>query len=288
MSEIQLIKSSINYTGNKWKLLPKLLELFPKDVSTFVDMFGGGGTLSINVKADKTIYNDIVPYVANVFIGLQKETSKSALIKINAVINKYKLSKTNKVGFESLRNAYNLGERSWENFYVLMQYSFNYNYRFNSEHKYNMPHGKNRSEFTKRTEEKLIKFINKLRDMDITFITKDFRKVDLSSLDDKSFVYVDCPYLISTANYNDGKRGFTGWTTVEELELLSLLDSLNERKIKFGLSNVLSLDGKTNEILSKWSKKYTVHHLSMDYSNCNYQKKDKTNSDTDECYICNY
>ena len=284
---MELIKSPTNYVGNKWKLLPLLLELFPKDISVFMDLFGGGATVSLNVKANHIVYNDIVPYVANMFSELQEETSESALSKIYSVIDKYKLSKTNKEGFVNLRNDYNSGDKSWENFYTLMQYSFNYSFRFNNNHEYNCAFGINRSEFTKNTEEKFTKFMKRLKEIDIVFAVNDFRNVDLSDFDHNDFVYVDCPYLISTANYNDGKRGFTGWTEKEELDLLSLLDKLNEQGVRFGLSNVFELDGKSNGVLKEWSKKYKVYHLDMDYSNSNYQKRNK-NTNTDEVYICNY
>lgn len=72
-----------------------------------------------------------------------------------------------------------------------------------------------------------------------------------------------------------------------ERKLLKLLDNLNENGVKFALSNVLSNKGKTNEILLKWSRKYTVHHLNITYANCNYHTKDK-NSKADEVLIVNY
>ena len=283
----KLIKSPINYTGNKWKLLPTLLELFPNNISVFMDLFGGGATVSLNVKANHIVYNDIVPYVASMFSELQEETLESSLQKINEVIETYNLNKVENTGFVKLREDYNSGNKSWQNFYALMQYSFNYNYRFNNNQEYNMPHGKDRSEFTKNTEEKFTKFMKRLKELDITFTINDFRNVDLSDFDHNDFVYVDCPYLISTANYNDGKRGFTGWTEKEELDLLNLLDKLNKQGVRFGLSNVFELDCKSNDMLKKWSNKYKVYHLDMDYSNSNYQKRNK-NTNTDEVYICNY
>lgn len=36
------VKSPLNYTGGKSKLLPQLLNRFPKNIVTFVDIFGGG------------------------------------------------------------------------------------------------------------------------------------------------------------------------------------------------------------------------------------------------------
>ena len=48
------IKSPLNYTGGKYRLLSQLLPLFPKNISTFVDLFTGGGTVALNVDSQKT------------------------------------------------------------------------------------------------------------------------------------------------------------------------------------------------------------------------------------------
>ena len=53
------IKSPINYIGGKYKLLPQIIPLFPKNINTFVDLFGGSGTVLMNVVANRYIYNDI-------------------------------------------------------------------------------------------------------------------------------------------------------------------------------------------------------------------------------------
>lgn len=36
------IKSPLNYVGGKFKLLPEIIPLFPTNINTFVDLFGGG------------------------------------------------------------------------------------------------------------------------------------------------------------------------------------------------------------------------------------------------------
>ena len=38
----EYIKSPLNYTGGKYKLLPQILPLFPNEIDTFIDLFGGG------------------------------------------------------------------------------------------------------------------------------------------------------------------------------------------------------------------------------------------------------
>ena len=58
------IKSPLNYVGGKYKLLSQILPLFPSNINTFVDLFGGGGNVIVNVKAEHCIYNDILKQVA--------------------------------------------------------------------------------------------------------------------------------------------------------------------------------------------------------------------------------
>ena len=59
MIKSEYIKSPLNYVGGKYKLLPQILPLFPKNIDTFVDLFGGGFNVGINVPAKEVIYNDL-------------------------------------------------------------------------------------------------------------------------------------------------------------------------------------------------------------------------------------
>ena len=58
------IKSPLNYTGGKYKLLPQIMSSFPSEgCNTFVDLFTGGLNVGVNVNA-KTIYaNDRISYL---------------------------------------------------------------------------------------------------------------------------------------------------------------------------------------------------------------------------------
>ena len=138
-----------------------------------------------------------------------------------------------------------------------------------------------------RIEENLKVFLETLKQKEIIFTSLDFLNVDLSELGEEDFVYCDPPYLISNASYNDGNRGFKNWTEKEEKELLELLDSLNQRNIKFALSNVLYHKGQENKILAEWSRKYKIHYIDKSYSNCNYQLKNRENKSI-EVLVANY
>jgi site-specific DNA-adenine methylase len=169
--------------------------------------------------------------------------------------------------------------------YVLIIYSFNNQIRFNSKGEFNLPVGKR--DFNLNMRNKLSKFINRLKSGDYQFISRDFREFDMDVLDSNSFVYADPPYLITCATYNE--QG--GWTRKYEKDLLSFLDRLSSKNIKFALSNVFLSKGKTNEILMIWAgknkDKYRVIDLNYNYSNSNYQTKDRTTA-TREVLILNY
>ena len=177
----------------------------------------------------------------------------------------------------------NNGRNDWIILYTLMCHSFNWQMRFNNIHQYNSSWGKDRSSFTNRQKDSLIAMKNKIS-TDITVMSKSFEDIDFSDFDENDLIYFDPPYYNSVGNYNDGKRGFEGWTAEHEKKLYELLDSLDKQGTKWALSNNLKYN---NEFLNVWMNRYNIHYLSRDYLNCNYHKKDRETKDI-EVLITNY
>ncbi len=303
-SNQEVIKSPLNFTGGKYKLLSQILPLFPKDISTFIDLFCGGCNVAVNVSAKKIICNDIDANLIGLFSYFKNTSYEVLLPKIQKIINDYNLSDSNKngytfyncnsanglgnynrTGFLNLRKTFNELQKNDANYflflYVLIVYAFNNQIRFNSDGEFNLPVGKR--DFNIRMQNKLKSFLFTLSNKNISFSNKDFTRIKVSSLSVKDFVYVDPPYLITCATYNE-----KSWNENEEKRLLAYLDELNDNKIRFALSNVLSTDGKTNDILKQWlgEKGYNCYHLDFSYNNSNYHKKNI--SKTDEVLITNY
>lgn len=281
---MKYVKSPLNYVGGKYKLLPQIMPLLPDNIENFVDLFAGGCNVGVNVNANKIICNDINKHVIDLFNEWKELNSEEALTILQSTISKYELSKTNEEGFKQIRKDYNDGNKSWDMFYAMLTNAFNYQIRFNKNGEYNMPFGRNRSCFNPSLQKNFIAFIDRINEIDIEFTCNDFTKIDLSLLTKDDLVYLDPPYLITCASYNENG----GWNETKEFELLKLLDELNDKNVRFALSNVLENKGKRNEILIEWSSKYNVHHLNNNYSNCNYHAKDKSTNTTDEVLITNY
>ena len=259
---------------------------FPPKCDTFVDLFTGGLNVGINVNA-KTIYaNDKISYLVELYRVFQNTNTEELIINIKNIIDEYKLSKTNIDGYNHLRDDYNNSKNSLKLF-VLTCYSFNHQIRFNNSFKFNTSFGKERSSYNNSIEKNLREFCEVLHKKNVVLTNIDFRKFDFSILKAGDMVYCDPPYLITTGAYNDGKRGFGDWKQEDDDALLELLNKLNEREIKFALSNVFYHKGEANEKLIEWSKKYTVTYLDKNYSNCNYHIKER-NAKTVEVLITNY
>lgn len=282
----------LNFQGGKYKLLPQILSLFPDDIHCFIDLFGGGFNVGANVKCENVIYNDLCPQVVDLLQQFYKNSSEYIHEQIIKTIKEYNLSRSDLNGYEfygcnsnnglseynkpkysKLREDYNQNP-DWVKFYTLIACSFSNQIRFNSKGMFNMPCGKR--DYNLSLQKKLRVFVEELHKKNIQFWNKDFRDCNLFSGD---FIYCDQPYYNSVATYNENG----GWSEKDERDLLYCLDVVNEHNGRFALSNNLKYD---NSLLNEWKNKYNVHYLNGDYSNCNYQKKDK--SKDIEVLITNY
>ena len=278
------IKSPLNYIGGKYKLLPQIMPLIPKNINIFVDLFCGGGNVGVNADCKKLIFNDMNTILMEMFRTFASMNLEDLLAKIDSTIAKWNLSMTNEDAFIAFREHYNK-TRNPIDLYVLSCFSFNYQFRFNNNHEYNNPFGRNRSRYSDTMKTNLIRFVQKVQSVSAEFVSHDFAKFAIDDLTEKDFVYCDPPYLITTGSYNDGNRGFKNWTKESDKALYTLLDKLNEKGVRFALSNVFTHKGEQNHILIDWAKKYTVHHLQKDYSNSSYNTE---RLGSDEVLVTNY
>lgn len=299
---MKYIKSCLNYTGGKYNLLNQILPYFPYKINKFVDIFCGGANVALNVESNQTICTDINVPLINLFNYIKNNNLNYILNSIEEIIQYYNLSETDKYGYDyyncnssnglgkynkkgylKLREDYNLNNtHDFDKclyFYILIVFGFNNQIRFNKKGSFNNPVGKR--DFNKNTQKNLKNFHRIINKKKINFFIQDFREFDVNTLSPNDFVYADPPYLITTASYNEQNA----WTDNEEYELLNFLDKLNEKNIKFALSNVLESKGKENKILKNWAKNYNINYLNKNYNNSNYHTK---KGKSVEVLICNY
>lgn len=276
------IKSPLNYTGGKFKLLPQIIPLFPSNINTFVDLFGGGFNVGINVNCNKIIYNEITSEITDLFKNMYINDYDTVILNIESTIFNYN-NVSEKEDFLKLRKDYN-ENKSWDKLFVLSCYGFNYSIRFNNKGEYNVPSGIGKCKYSVSMKDRIFTLKESLDKKEVEFHSKDFRELDLSKLTKDDFVYIDPPYLITKANYNNN------WKEQEEKDLLDLMDNLNKRGVRFALSNVIKHKGLSNDLLIEWAKKYNVYYLNMNYNNSWYANKSNGSKDnlTIEVLITNY
>ena len=307
----EFIRSPINYTGNKYRILPQIFNYFPSKINIFVDLFCGGATVGFNVDAEKIILIDSNPKIINLLKTLANNDINKIINKIEKIIDiyglSYSLKKTysyyrnsgyvvgnnglknyNTKGFYKLRNDYNnlKNKNSFKAnimLYTLMVYCFNNDIRFNSKGEFNLPVGK--TDFNKNNYCKLCAYNNRAKNINYEFINADFRSKKVENILLKAdFVYCDPPYLITNAVYNENN----GWSEKKEYDLLNILKKIDYKGKKFALSNVLRKVGKENIILSDWiyNNHFVKHDINYHYRSSSYNKINR-NSCEEEVLITN-
>jgi len=305
MSNNKYHRSPIRYSGSKYTLLPQIIPLFPdkSEVDYFFDLFGGSGTVSLNVDYSKIYYNEINTHVLDLLFTFLYKTPQTIDEHIKQRIKDFNLPEykgqmsveEEKANYLKFRNFYNTSREltSDLDLLTLTYFSFSQQMRFNDAGMFNLPRGNNY--YTKDRYEEFEHAYNIVRKPN--FIFSSFNAFDiiysvLGKLENNHFVtaskdisrcffYADPPYTNTTAVYNE--KG--GWTIKDDLELFKALDAINDKGGKFALSNVASAKGKTNQHLLDWaeSKGYKIIPLDKQYS-----AMGKGNANAKEVLIINY
>lgn len=272
-----------------------------------IDLFCGGATVGMNTNAKKIIFIDNSPEIINLLNFFYKNEYNFVLKRILKTIKKYNLSCSytngykfyrkqisdannnnglknyNSKQFYIMRNDYNNLKNKTSNnanilLYLLMIYSFNNDFRFSKDKKFNLPIGK--TDFNKQNAIKLKKFIDSIKNKNCVFLCSDFdSEIVYRWIKISDFVYLDPPYLITSATYNETNN----WNNYSEYKLLNLLDKmLSDGKI-FSLSNMLEKTGKKNEPLYYWCQKHSdsikCYGINNNYRSSSYNKINRNGSE---------
>lgn len=291
---MKVIISPIFYMGNKKKLIKKgLIELFPKDINIFVEPFGGSGIVSMNTPANKYIINDSNKFLYDLYslfkttnsneiinhiekrieeFDLPKERTKRNIFKDKAKLEEYKKA------YMTFRNYCN-EHRDILDYYTLMFFAFSQQPRFNKNNKFNMPYGSDC--FSDNNKDYIKNGCNFFSKNNVMIFNDSFTNFDMS-ITEKDFVYLDPPYLNTTATYNENN----GWGIEKENELYDFCTQLDKLNIKFGMSNIFSQRGTDNSTLINWCNKNNWNVYTFDSHT--YWACGKGNSNAKEVFITNY
>lgn len=276
-------RSPFFYVGDKFKLIAEIRKHFPEKINTFVEPFLGGGSVFLNVEAEHYVLNDIDDNVIALhkFLKTQATKEKVVIKRIKNLIEQYNLSRSvfedvvpkelkkkwpktyyaefNRKGYGLLKATYNtLKKKDFLVLFLLLIYGFNRMLRFNRKGEFNIPVGN--VDFNQNVLRALQDYFKTVKSKKISFHNNDFKQFICNQRLNKSdFIYVDPPYLITASEYNKL------WNEKLDSELMHILDNLNAKGIRFALSNVSAYNGRKNEKLISWMKKYNVYPIKSNY-----------------------
>lgn len=226
----------VKWVGGKRQIMDDIKRHLPKDIHKYtnVEPFVGGGAVLFEVQPKRAIINDFNADLINVYTVI-RDNVEDLLTDLETHQNEsdyfYELRGLDRSGkFEDLTPI-----KKASRFIYLNKTCYNGLYRVNNSGEFNSPFGryKNPNIINKPILRAVSSFLSS-RDVEIR--TGDYNNV-LETLDENYFVYLDPPYhpLTQSSSFTGYTQG--GWSLVDQIRLKEACDQLNERGIKFLLSN---------------------------------------------------
>lgn len=253
-SKKQLIAPVLKWAGGKRQLLDTLIPLVPKDYSVYCEPFVGGGALFFALQPQSACINDVNYELIRVYTVIKND--------VDALIEQLKQFQNNKDQFYEIRSW----DRNKDKYthlsdiekaariIYLNRTCFNGLFRVNASGEFNVPFGNYAN--PNIVNEPVLRAISfYFNNSEIVFNAVDYAEI-LKNLPDNAFVYLDPPYdpVSVTANFTSYTKD--GFSRDEQIRLRKCCDELNERSIKFMLSN-----SATDFIYDQYSK-YNIEIIS--------------------------
>lgn len=235
MQKNPLVTPVVKWVGGKRQLLKDITQYIPQAYSTYYEPFLGGGAVLFDLQPAKAVVNDINEELINVYETIRDD--------VEGLIADLKKHQNEAEYFYMIRekdrdrekyNQLSKVERASRIIY-LNKTCYNGLFRVNRHGEFNTPFGryKNPNIVNEDTLRAVSVYFNKAN---ITFRCGDFEDA-VKGVRKGSFVYFDPPYdpVSESANFTGYDKG--GFNRDEQIRLKKLCDKLNERGVKFLLSN---------------------------------------------------
>ncbi|WP_036487122.1 DNA adenine methylase [Myxosarcina sp. GI1] len=225
-------KPFVKWVGGKTQLLPELTSRLPDNFERYFEAFIGGGALFFHLQPEQSTLIDINEELTNVYRVIKYKTDelitdlKQHIYEKDYYYQIRDVDRTEEYKFWSdVRRASRL--------IYLNKTCFNGLYRVNSKGEFNTPMGSYKN--PKIVDATNLRACSQaLQKAEI--ITGSFLKVE-KLVTDRDFVYFDPPYapLNATSNFTGySQKGFDGEM---QLSLRDLCDRLNDKGVRFMVSN---------------------------------------------------
>lgn len=277
MAKNKLVAPVLKWVGGKRQLLPDINSLLPKSIKSYCEPFVGGGALLFDLQPKKAIVNDINSDLILVYKVI-KDNVDELILLLEKYPNEeefyYKLRNVDRTQdkYASLSDV----EKAARVLY-LNKTCYNGLYRVNNAGEFNSPFGKYKN--PNIVNAPVLRAVSSyFNASDITFCSDDFSVV-LNNIAKGTFVYLDPPYdpVSDTSSFTGYSRG--GFSRGQQIQLRECCDVLDERGIKFMLSN-----SATDFI----KEQYANYHIKTVQAKRAINSVADKRGDVDEVIITNY
>lgn len=232
----KLVAPFVKWVGGKRQLITEISEYLPKDIRSlkYYEPFIGGGAILFHLQPSIAVINDFNEELINVYKVIKNN--------LDELIADLKIHENNSDYFYKIRGIDRTEEfneltdiQRASRVIYLNKTCYNGLYRVNRAGEFNAPYGRYKN--PNIVNEPTLKAVNKyLNSSDITIRSGDYFD-SLSDVDEKSFVYIDPPYhpISESSNFTGYVQG--GWDINDQIRLRDTCNMLNERGVRFLLSN---------------------------------------------------
>jgi len=235
MKKNKLVAPVVKWVGGKRQIIDQIKKYVPKAFSTYFEPFLGGGAVLFELQPRKAVVNDISNELINIYQVIQNsvdELIEDLKKHQNEEDYFYEIRRQDRdrMKYEKLSPV----ERASRIIY-LNKTCYNGLFRVNKAGEFNTPFGnyKKPNIVNENTLRAVSLYFNRAN---ITFTCQDFEYA-LQGARKGAFVYLDPPYdpVSDTASFTGYDKG--GFDRDEQIRLKKACDKLNNKGVKFLLSN---------------------------------------------------
>lgn len=235
MRKNALVAPILKWAGGKRQLVADIERLLPRKYGCYFEPFVGGGALWFHIQPSKAVINDLNRELINVYEVVKTD--------IEALICELKKFENSAEYYYKVRDR----DRQRESYarlpavkrasriIYLNKTCYNGLFRVNKSGEFNAPFGYYKKPCI--VNEPVLRAVNcYLNNSSISITSQDFELV-IEKAKRNDFVYFDPPYdpVSDTANFTGYNSG--GFCRDEQKRLKNVCDKLNDRGVKFLLSN---------------------------------------------------
>lgn len=231
------MKPVLKWVGGKTQLLEEIKKHIPTSYDRYFEPFVGGGAVVFDIQPTNAYINDSNVELINVYKQIKRNPLK--LIKLLEEHKKnhneeyyYKIRNLDrdKDIYQNLTELYKASR-----FIYLNKTGYNGLYRVNKNNEFNVPMGSYKNPLI-CDKEAILDLSHYLKKGRVNIKTIDFEKF-LYQTKENDFVYLDPPYypLSETSSFTNYSKD--GFSKEDQIRLKETCDKLNEKGVKFLLSN---------------------------------------------------